>query len=78
MDSDDKLAIFVMVVVVWILGGTVTGATLELGLGLVDITGPTASTADFLGFMLLWPLFALKFLAIGAWAVLSAGFTLLV
>lgn len=77
MTTADKVFGWSMFILFYYLIGTGVGLVLDNGLGLVPLSDDS-SPAEYIGLILLWPLFVIKYLAIGIWAVLSAGFSLLI
>jgi len=76
MSTSDKVFGTLMFLAFYIWVGGMVGWILDDVMGLVPLT-EDASPAKYVGLILLWPLFAIKFLALGLWSVLYSGFALL-
>jgi hypothetical protein len=74
MSTGDKITGIMVLIVLYVLAGCMFGwATGVMGLLPSEPTGAEAA-----GIITFWPLFFIKFLAIGLWIVVSAGFILLI
>jgi hypothetical protein len=74
MTKDETFEAWFTLIFLYFIAGTATGTFMALG-GAIE-QNPSAATV--IGVIILWPLFVIKYLAIGIYAVLSAGFGLLV
>lgn len=54
------------------------GIIVAIILGVTGLIDPNITPAEAIALIVFWPFFAIKFIAIGVWAVLSAGYFLLV
>jgi hypothetical protein len=71
--SPEKVDAVFLLVFLYFAAGVVTGLCMNAG----DVFGGTATPGEAFAVVLFWPLFAIKYLLIGIWIVLSSGWSLL-
>lgn len=72
MTVGDKCSVAFFILLFWIILGSGTAAIMSEVIGLDDDT-----VAQRLALVIFWPIFAIKYLALGGWEVLSAFWSLI-